>query len=95
MQKSLQQSAENTRPGLEELAKLLKEAAENLKNEQQQLAQESLDGAAQELDSIQQRMDSQQLKNMASQQIQSHISIVGVMHFSIPPSFLSGRRAAP
>ena len=71
MQKSLQQAAENTRPGLEELAKLLKEAAENLQNEQQQSAQESLDGAAQELENIQQRIDSQQLKNMASQQIQS------------------------
>ena len=53
MQKSLQQAAENTRPGLEELAKLLKEAAENLKNEQQQQAQESLDGASQELETIQ------------------------------------------
>jgi hypothetical protein len=71
MQKSLQQAAENARPGLEELAKLLKEAAENLRNEQQQLAQESLDGAAQELESLQQKIDSQQLKNMASQQIQS------------------------
>src|SRR5215831_5392152 len=71
MQKSLQQAAENSRPGLEELAKLLKEAAENLKNEQQQSAQESLDGAAQELQNIQQKIDSQQLKNMASQQIQS------------------------
>src|SRR5215475_1789368 len=71
MQKSLQQAAENSRPGLEELAKLLKEAAENLKNEQQQLAQESLDGAAQELENIQQRLDNQQLKNMASQQIQN------------------------
>src|SRR5215813_25238 len=71
MQKSLQQAAENSRPGLEELAKLLKEAAENLKNEQQQLAQEALDGAAQELENIQQRIDSQQLKNMASQQIQN------------------------
>jgi hypothetical protein len=71
MQKSLEQAAENTRPGLEELAKLLKEAAESLKNEQQQLAQESLDGAAQALENIQQKIDSQQLKNMASQQIQS------------------------
>ncbi len=71
MQKSLEQAAENTRPGLEELAKLLKEAAENLKNQQEQLAQESLDGAAQELESIQQKIDAQQLKNMASQQIQS------------------------
>src|SRR5215468_4586357 len=71
MQKSLQQAAENSRPGLEELAKLLKEAAENLKNEQQQLAQEALDGAAQELENIQQKIDSQQLKNMASQQIQN------------------------
>jgi hypothetical protein len=71
MQKSLQQAAENSRPGLEELAKLLKEAAENLKNEQQQLAQEALDGAAQELENIQQKIDSQQLKNMASQQLQN------------------------
>jgi hypothetical protein len=71
MQKSLQQAAENTRPGLEELARLLKEAAENLKDQQQQAAQESLDGAAQELESLQQRIDSQQLKNMASQQLQS------------------------
>jgi hypothetical protein len=71
MQKSLQQAAENSRPGLEELAKLLKEAAENMKNEQQQLAQEALDGAAQELENIQQKIDSQQLKNMASQQIQN------------------------
>jgi exonuclease VII large subunit len=50
---------------------MLKEAAENLKNDQQQAAQESLDSAAQELETIQQKMDSQQLKNMASQQIQS------------------------
>jgi len=71
MQKSLQQAAENTRPGLEELAKMLKEAAENLKNEKQQQAQESLEGAAQQLESLQARIDSQQLKNMASQQIQS------------------------
>jgi hypothetical protein len=71
MQKSLEQAAENPRPGLEELAKMLKEAAENLKNDQQQAAQESLDSAAQELETIQQKMDSQQLKNMASQQIQS------------------------
>ena len=71
MQKSLQQAAENTRPGLEELAKLLKEAAENLKNDQQQSAQEALDGAAQELQDIQQKMDGQQLKNMASQQLQN------------------------
>jgi hypothetical protein len=71
MQKSLQQAAENTRPGLEELARLLKEAAENLKNEEQQLAQQSLDSAAQELEGIQQRIDSQQLKNLASQQLQS------------------------
>jgi hypothetical protein len=71
MQKSLDQAAENTRPGLEDLAKLLKEAAENLKNEQQQQAQESLDSAAQELENIQQKIDMQQLKNMASQQIQS------------------------
>jgi hypothetical protein len=71
MQKSLEQAAENPRPGLEELAKMLKEAAENLKNDQQQAAQDSLDSAAQELESIQQKMDSQQLKNMASQQIQS------------------------
>jgi hypothetical protein len=71
IQKSLQQAAENTRPGLEELAKMLKEAAEDLKDGQQQLAQEALDGAAQELSSIQQRIDNQQLKNMASQQIQS------------------------
>jgi chromosome segregation ATPase len=71
MQKSLQQAAENTRPGLEELARLLKEAAENLKDGQQQLAEQSLDGAAQELEVIQQRIDSQQLKNLASQQIQN------------------------
>jgi len=71
MQKSLEQAAQNTRPGLEELAKMLKEAAENLKNEQQQQAQESLDGAAQQLDSLQQKIESQQLKNMASQQIQT------------------------
>src|SRR5262245_37028698 len=71
MQKSLQQAAENTRPGLEELAKLLKEAAENLKDEKQELAQQALDGAAQELENIQQKIDSQQLKNMASQQIQN------------------------
>ena len=71
MQKSLEQAAQNQRPGLEELAKLLKEAAENLKNEQQQSAQESLDGAAQELENIQQRIESQQLKNLASQQIQN------------------------
>ena len=71
MQKSLQQAAENTRPGLEELAKMLKEAAENLKNGQQEGAQQSLDGAAQELDAFQQRMDSQELKNMASKQIQN------------------------
>jgi len=71
MQKSLQQAAENTRPGLEELAKMLKEAAENLKNDKQQQAQESLEGAAQQLESLQARIDSQQLKNMASQQIQS------------------------
>lgn len=71
MQKSLQQAAENTRPGLEDLAKLLKDAAENLKNDQQQMAQESLDGAAQQLDSLQQRIDNQQLKNMASQQLQN------------------------
>jgi hypothetical protein len=71
MQKSLQQAAENTRPGLEELAKMLKEAAENLKNDKQQQAQESLEGAAQQLESLQAKIDSQQLKNMASQQIQS------------------------
>src|SRR5215471_2839608 len=71
MQKSLQQAAENARPGLEDLAKLLKEAAENLKNDQQQAAQESLDGAAQELDSIQHRIASQDLKNLASQQLQT------------------------
>jgi hypothetical protein len=71
MQKSLEQAAQNQRPGLEELARLLKEAAENLRNEQQQLAQESLEGAAQELENIQQRIESQQLKNLASQQIQS------------------------
>jgi len=71
IQKSLEQAAQNTRPGLEELAKLLKEAAENLKNEQQQQAQQSLEGAAQELGTIQQRIESQQLKNLASQQIQS------------------------
>jgi len=71
MQKSLQQAAENTRPGLEDLAKLLKEAAENLKNDQQQAAQEALDGAAQELDNIQQRISSQDLKNLASQQLQN------------------------
>ena len=71
MQKSLQQAAENTRPGLEELARLLKEAAENLKNEKQEQAQESLDEAAEELEGLQAKMDSQQLKNMASQQIQS------------------------
>lgn len=71
MQKSLQQAAENTRPGLEDLAKLLKEAAENMKNDQQQSAQQSLDQAAQELESLQQKIDSQQLKNMASQQLQN------------------------
>ena len=71
MQKSLEHAAENTRPGLEDLAKLLKEAAENLKNEQQELAQQALDGAAQELENIQQKIDTQQLKNMASQQIQN------------------------
>jgi hypothetical protein len=71
MQKSLEQAAENTRPGLEELAKLLKEAAENLKNQQEQAAQDSLEGAAKELDNIQAKIDSQQLKNMASQQIQN------------------------
>lgn len=71
MQKSLQQAAENTRPGLEELTKLLKEAAENLKKEQQQAAQEALDGAAQELEGLEQKIESQQLKNMASQQLQT------------------------
>jgi hypothetical protein len=71
MQKSLEQAAQNQRPGLEELAKLLKEAAENMKNEQQEAAQESLAGAAQELQNIQQKIDSQQLKNLASKQIQS------------------------
>jgi hypothetical protein len=70
MQKSLQQAAENTRPGLEDLAKMLKEAAENMKNGQQEQAQSSLDAAANELESIQQQIDSQQLKNMASQQLQ-------------------------
>lgn len=71
MQKSLQQAAENTRPGLEELAKMLKEAAENLKNGQQEGAQQSLDGAAQELDALQQRIESQDLKNLASKQLQN------------------------
>jgi hypothetical protein len=71
MQKSLQQAAENTSPGLEDLAKLLKEAAENLKNDQQQGAQQALENAAQELDSIEQRIQSQDLKNMASKQLQS------------------------
>jgi hypothetical protein len=71
MQKSLQQAAENTRPGLEELAKLLKEAAENLKNEKQQDAQQALDGAAQQLEGIQEKMDAQDLKNLASQQLQA------------------------
>jgi hypothetical protein len=71
MQKSLEQAAQNQRPGLEELAELLKEAAENLKNQQQDAAQESLAGAAQELENIQQRIDSQQLKNLASKQLQS------------------------
>src|SRR5215467_3202450 len=71
MQKSLQQAAENTRPGLEELAKMLKEAAENLKNGQQEGAQQSLEGAAQELDALQQRIESQDLKNLASKQLQN------------------------
>jgi hypothetical protein len=71
MQKSLQQAAENTRPGLEELAKMLKEAAENLKNGQQEGAQQSLDGAAQELDALEQRIESQDLKNLASKQLQN------------------------
>lgn len=71
MQKSLQQAAENTSPGLEDLAKMLKEAAENLKNDQQQGAQQALQNAAQQLDSIEQRIQSQDLKNMASKQIQS------------------------
>jgi hypothetical protein len=71
MQKSLQQAAENTRPGLEELAKMLKEAAENLKNGQQEGAQQALDGAAQELDALQQRIESQDLKNLASKQLQN------------------------
>src|SRR5439155_1595883 len=59
-QKSLQQAAETTRPGLEELAKLLKEAAENLKNETHDQAQEPLDEAASKLESLQAKMDSQQ-----------------------------------
>jgi hypothetical protein len=71
VQKSLQQAAENTSPGLEDLAKMLKEAAENLKNDQQQGAQQALENAAQQLDSIEQRIQSQDLKNMASKQIQS------------------------
>jgi Ca-activated chloride channel family protein len=50
---------------------MLKEAAENLKNGQQEGAQQALDGAAQELDSLEQRIESQDLKNLASKQLQN------------------------
>jgi hypothetical protein len=71
VQKSLEQASENQRPGLEELAKLLKEAAENLKNQDQEGMKQSLDQAAQELNELQEKMQSQDLKNMASQQLQN------------------------
>ena len=60
-----------TMPHTCKLAKLLKEAAENLKNDQQEGAQQALDSAAKELGSIEQKMQAQDLKNMASKQIQS------------------------
>ncbi len=71
MQKSLQEAGENPRLGLEELAKMLKQAAENMKNQDQQGAQQSLDSAAAELDNLQAKIDSQDLKNLASQQLQN------------------------
>jgi Ca-activated chloride channel family protein len=71
LQKSLQQASENPRPGLEELLKQLKEAAENLKNQDQQGAQDSLDSAAQELNKLENQIQAQQLKNLASEQLQS------------------------
>ncbi|HLH31448.1 MAG TPA: hypothetical protein VKY31_09615 [Terriglobia bacterium] len=71
MQKSLEQAAENPRPGLDELAKMLKEAAENLKNGQQDAAQAGLESAANQLDALEQRMEAQDLKNLASKELQS------------------------
>jgi hypothetical protein len=71
VQKSLEQASENERPGLEELAKLLKEAAENMKKQNPDGAKQSLDQAAQELSELQERMQSQDLKNLASQQLQN------------------------
>jgi len=71
MQNSLEQAAENTRPGLEDLAKMLKQAAESMKNGQQDAAQQALDGAAQQLDSLEQRIESQDLKNLASKDLQN------------------------
>jgi len=71
MEKSLEQAAENPRPGLEDLAKMLKQAAENLKNGQQEAAQQGLDGAAQQLDALEQRIEGQELKNLASKDLQN------------------------
>jgi Ca-activated chloride channel homolog len=71
MEKSLEQAAENPRPGLEDLAKKLQEAAENLKNGKQDAAQQGLNGAAQQLEELEQRIESQDLKNQASKDLQN------------------------
>jgi hypothetical protein len=71
VQQTLEQASENQRPGLEELATQLKEAAESLKQQYREGAQQALEQAAQELDNLQEKMQSQDLKNMASQQIQN------------------------
>jgi hypothetical protein len=71
MQKSLQQAAENPRPGLEELAQRLKEAAEDLQNQDDKDAQVALDEAGQELDQIEEKLQNQDLKNLAAEQLQN------------------------
>lgn len=71
MQKSLEQASENPRAGLDDLAERLKEAAEDLQKNDQKDAQLALDEAGQELDQIEEKLQNQDLKNLASEQIQN------------------------
>lgn len=69
MQRSLEQAAEHSRPGLEKLSEDLKQAATGLERQDHPAAEQALERVAQDLEELSRRMEDQLIRNEITQRL--------------------------